>query len=299
MRLCMSELSRRDRQGSALIITILIVSVISSISFMVSALAISEFRKAGTLQDSIAAYYAAESGIEQGLLQYRLWHDAELSEETTQSAVTNTARVSPTETVGTPQKVPLAANSSSTYAVKMWFKGSAIGTVDTSGKPVVGAVSRQIVRDSALQIAGLGAKRLQLAWQAINPNTVARPGFDAKYFVEVIATGLKGGQQQTERTVIKDLDKGTQPYPVVFGLDTVQTIRVKPWDMSAVKYSLTLQDSSGKNILFDNQVSYIESTGTVGRAKRTLKIGIDRASGTGLESQDFVLYSGDNPILLQ
>jgi hypothetical protein len=155
-----------------------------------------------------------------------------------------------------------------------------------------------LYRDSVVQVAAVGAKTMQLAWVPITPNTVARPGFDAKYFVEVVATGLRNGQQATERTVIKDSMVGIQPYTITFGLDTVQSVRIKPWDMTAMKYSVALRDAQGQ-MQFDNQISYIESTGSAGRAKRTLRLGIDRASGTGLESQDFVLYSGNSSILLQ
>lgn len=293
----MSSERQSERQGSALIITILIVSVISTISFMVSALAISEFRKAGSLQDSIAAYYAAESGIEQGLLQYRLWHDAEISQEVYNAATAGAVRVTPTISTGTPFSVKLSPASSSTYAVKMWFKGMVIGQAKQDGTPELGVQSRQILRDSAVQISGASPKSLRLAWSPIGANGTIRAAGQPKYFVEVTASGVKNGQPQTERTVIKDTDPSQ--FQVNFDLDTVQSIRIKPWDMSALKYSLTLQDSQNKNMLFDNQISYIESTGTVGKAKRTLKVGVNRAGGTGLEAQDFVLYSGDNPILLQ
>lgn len=291
--------AKPGRRGSALIITILTVSVISSVSFMVSALAISEFRKAGILQDSIAAYYAAESGIEQGLLQYRLWHDAELSKEVAQAVGTLSVPVSPTESSGLPQRIPLLGQTSF-YDLKMWYKGLVIGGANQAGNPELGPLSKRVFRDSALEINGEGAKSLRLAWAPEGGNTVARTGgLNALYFVEVVATGLKSGRQQTERTVITNNELAVQPYPVTFGLDTVQTIRIKPWDMNAMRYSLTVQNASGQNMNFDNQVSYIESVGTAGKAKRTLRIGVSRSSGTALESQDFLFYAGDSPIILQ
>src|SRR5688572_1500501 len=106
------------RSGSALIITMLLLSVVASISFAVTALTISEFRKTAALQDSIGAYYAAEAGIEHGLLQYRLWHEAEIS-ELIQGKVarkqTVTADDSPTEEqdgLGQPQSYRLDGNGS-------------------------------------------------------------------------------------------------------------------------------------------------------------------------------------------
>ncbi len=315
------SLRRPVRQGSALIIMLLIISVISTASFSITALALSEFRKAGALQDSVAAYYSAESGIEHGLMQYRLWKDAELSREAYQDVhaglpVSQAHIPTKSPSQGQPQTFRLSGGSGAGYAVnagdkgtawydlKMWYRNNVIGKVqneaDPASKPVVDeTLSPRVYRDSAVQFSVKGADSLELAWQA-DPDTLQREsipgglpnidGVDYPYFVELILSTSDStcpSNLRLERVIFE----AHRSFPVAFNCD-YETLRIKPWGLPYVQYSLVLR-ANNQNTKFDNQISSILSTGYVGKAKRTLQVDINRSSGSLLEAADFLILSGD------
>ncbi len=322
------------RRGSALIITLLIVSIISSISVAVTTLTISEFRKASALQDSISAFYAAESGLEHGLMQYRLWHDVELSDEfyrgvhgVAQSdgsikATYDTSIIPTSSQSSHPQLFQLSGAadeaphfladtipsiSDLVYSLKMWFRDDRIGDVDGNGRPVVGPDSQRIYRDSALQLAiPQGAKTFSISWLPVGENTtqVLDPN-PAHYFIELDVSGVNASQQPvTQRSVCTDEGikvsqcSMTDYSPIEFNtLSFVpQRLRIKPWGMDSVKYSLRFYDINDRPLYFDTQYTNIESTGQVGSVKRKLSFKIHRASGTILEGNDFLLLTGGGDI---
>lgn len=314
------------RRGSALVMTILIVGVIASVAFSITALTLTEVRKASALQDSIGAYYTAEAGIEHGLMQYRLYHDAEISKELynkihANQTLTNTD--SPTEVRGTPQNYRidgvknvdplldqqrpgfllnnnLSQKGYAWYGLKMWYKGDRIGDVDASNNPVLGNNSKKILRDSALQLTiPNGTTQAVIAWEP-DPTAASnslRPETGFRYFIETIITSV--ADSELDRQIFSHLDR-TRPTNII-RLDNIagaKNLRIKPWDMSHMRYSIVFKDSSNNLVDFDNQISFIEATGYVGQAKRKLRIGINRATGTILESGDFLLLSGDSPIII-
>ncbi len=310
----MKHSRQENRKASALIITVLLISVIASVSFAVTGLTLAEFRKASTLQDSISAYYAAESGIEHGLMQYRLWRDAQISKEayaavhqsvawddsntpTQDGGSTQLFRIDGAGANSTPQFARSDAEKGTAwYGLKMWYKSDRIGDVE-NGQPVVGANSQRIFRDSAFPISVKGADKAEIAWQPEGANTVPRPPSNFCYFLEVIMTA-----QVTNdffRDVLPDNScQQTANYTKTINFPAgTDLVRVKPWDMDSVKYSLVLKNGDTP-INFDNGVTYIESTGQVGKAKRKLRVGISRSTGTILESQDFLLLSGEEPIII-
>jgi len=66
------------KNGSALIITLLVISVIASFAFVLARLGVSEIKQSSQLEDSEMAYQAAESGIEIGLLLFRYNRNVEV-----------------------------------------------------------------------------------------------------------------------------------------------------------------------------------------------------------------------------
>lgn len=74
----MIKLRKINQEGNALIVTLLVISVLASIAFTTSRLAISELRQTTQLEDSEMAYQSAEAGIESGLLLFRYNQDVEL-----------------------------------------------------------------------------------------------------------------------------------------------------------------------------------------------------------------------------
>lgn len=68
------------RVGSAMLIAMLVVSIISAVGFGVVGITIRQLRQQGSVAASTRAYQAAEAGLEYGLLQYRLAKTARLGE---------------------------------------------------------------------------------------------------------------------------------------------------------------------------------------------------------------------------
>lgn len=323
-----------SRRGSALVITLLMISIISTVSFSITALAISEFRKSSTLQDSIAAYYAAESGLEHGLLQNRIWRDAEISEEVYQQVRTAETTTLPQSVIptketnsGRPQTFRLSGvpgyvepggdKGTSWYNLKMFHRGAVIGAVDSNGRPVVDAQkSPRIYRDSALDLNVSGAYELQLAW---TPDPETRQSFISGgealqfgewYFVEVILSGktsLSAECDDVRRVLFvvgahnyfRD-DLTLNPPSVLISDCGYKSLRIKPWNMGYMKYSLVLRESSvvADTIKFDSNTGSIQSTGYSGRSKRTLQLQFSRSNKTILESEDFLFVSADENLTL-
>lgn len=316
-----------DRRGSALIITMLMVTVIASVSFAVTALALSEFRKAANIQDSIVAYYAAESGLEHGLMEYRLWHDAEISKEIYDNLQTGADLVIPTDKDGTAQSFRLtgttpgetlpnfvknddeAGKGKTWYDLKMFYRGDKVGEVDASGNPVVDAAkSPRVKRDSAAEYNVEGAKTFKFAWAPDpvtgSPATQPAPFPDPpgyRYFVQLTftSTGETTCPDRVNRILgSKDANDPLQRQDSVdIGGCNFTSVRIKPWNMNYAQYGFTLLDSSGSRMPVDQLRTSLVSTGYSGGAKRTLQLNLSRTIGTIIESGDFLFLSGDKPLV--
>jgi len=68
----------RVKSGSAMVITLLLLATVGSISFAIGRLFILDLTMSRIYDDSVVAYYAAESGVEEGLLRYRFNKNAEI-----------------------------------------------------------------------------------------------------------------------------------------------------------------------------------------------------------------------------
>ncbi len=68
----------RVKNGSAMVITLLLLATVGSISFAIGRLFILDLTISRIYDDSVVAYYAAESGVEEGLLRYRLNKNSEV-----------------------------------------------------------------------------------------------------------------------------------------------------------------------------------------------------------------------------
>lgn len=66
------------QRGSAIIVAVLLISAIGAVGFSFGRVFLSEFANATVHENGIFAYYAAESGIEEGFLRYRYSRDAEV-----------------------------------------------------------------------------------------------------------------------------------------------------------------------------------------------------------------------------
>ncbi|MCL5795765.1 MAG: hypothetical protein M1338_05435 [Patescibacteria group bacterium] len=140
----------KNSQGSALIITILLITAISTVLFSVARLTYSDLAQATRLEESITANYAAESGIELGLLSYRFNHEAETNNPLGSNCTSNN-NCAYTETLppntyhggsldldfastplslypSTPSSASSASASAPSASMRMWFMESQLGS---------------------------------------------------------------------------------------------------------------------------------------------------------------------------
>lgn len=68
----------KKKRGSAIVIAVLLITAIGMIAFSFGQVLVAELSNATILENSIPAYYSAESGIEEGFLRYRLDRNAEV-----------------------------------------------------------------------------------------------------------------------------------------------------------------------------------------------------------------------------
>lgn len=73
---------KKTKSGSAIIIALLLMAVISGAAFAIARLFYLDTSLGGLFVDSTVAYYASESGIEEGLLRYRFDRNAEVASKT-------------------------------------------------------------------------------------------------------------------------------------------------------------------------------------------------------------------------
>lgn len=73
----------KKRKGAALIIAVLLSAIVGSAAIGVSAIATRQVRISDTYNKGLVAFYAAESGLEQGLLQYKHNQNIEIPEDFT------------------------------------------------------------------------------------------------------------------------------------------------------------------------------------------------------------------------
>ncbi|MDP3003998.1 MAG: pilus assembly PilX N-terminal domain-containing protein [Candidatus Azambacteria bacterium] len=62
---------KNNQRGIALLLTVIIISVVLLITTLISNIVITQLKLAGDINDSVAAIYAADSGVEWQLYQIR------------------------------------------------------------------------------------------------------------------------------------------------------------------------------------------------------------------------------------
>ncbi len=116
----------RANNGSAMVITLLLLATVGSISFAIGRLFILDLAISQVYDDSTVAYYAAESGIEEGLLRYRFNKNTEIDpgesdqhDRVTRNSLVDFSKVTDyqvTETIGLPDP------TKKLYDIRMYFK---------------------------------------------------------------------------------------------------------------------------------------------------------------------------------
>ena len=301
----------KKSSGSALIITLLVVTVLIAIGFSTSRLTISEITQSTQLEDSEIAYQAAEAGVEMGLLLYRYDRDAQVPSDIIEGVTADTTEylryditegqeISSDDTMQT---------TNSYFDLLMYHKNN--GNIETvslrscdkrlydAGLCVqVDACPVSIEKEISCyenEDGNLFVVPALMQDQAVEYNTdgVSSMTLSYKYLDnETQATS----EQKVLVIIIPESDSESPQNIIVQSGDLIDTanaskIRIKPFGASLDSYILETTD----NINLDSRYTIIESTGYFNNTKRKLKVELDRATGSILSPYDFTIYSS-NPL---
>lgn len=288
---------QKTKSGSALIITLLVITVVSAIVFSVGRLAIGDLKMSTQLENSEQAYYAAEGGIETGLLLFR--YDTTRTLETTKGATAkdgNPLRVNlSTNKIIPPASYTPAAPPSSDIAfdLKEWYRNEAgveikvESTIDANGKTIPALAKDETVEYNIFNTNG----DLRIAWEYkdLTPSITDQLQMRLEYMAfnedkEVVARYLFMYNDRNKNNILRTL------LDVPLNGSNAKILRLKSWGANIDHYTI----SGDLDDKLDNQLSTIESTGYYGGAKRKLEITLDRTTGTLLGLHDFVLFGSSN-----
>lgn len=280
-----------NQRGAALLITLVLIAVIGSVAFSAGRLALSNFRQVAHLEDSLNAYTAASSGIEDALLRWRFDKNTQ-----TPSGCTGSSQIPTDETIlvtrvtlnATSQPVSNCFNptsqssqpdpSSIAYDLKIFHRlaPGVAEIVETSG------ATPALRQDQAAEydISDLSAS-ITVHWDAA---TTTNPPSQVRLEVSSIATDGS--------IVDKDLVASGNSR-VIRTNNNASLLRLRPYGADVDNYTITGAPTDSLSSRF----TVMESTGYFGDAKRKLKLRLDRLSGSILEQYDFVLFSGSGSVV--
>jgi hypothetical protein len=291
------------QSGSALLATILLTATIGLIGVGIARISLVDLRVASSFEDSAIAYAAAEAGIEEGLLRVRFDRNTEIPvanmrEETNQAELIN---LSSGVTLGSPVQrgVGPFTPSEQLYELRVWYKESQIGSSSSSDLQNPSYPYR-LYKDQTLElnVSNLRGQNLTFAYQA--PAGVA-----ARIETRIVrdncgSTGVfcETNKQFTDPSIGQTGITISVPSGPA---DGVYRLRIKPFlfvlgtqipaaPSSYIAYHLRPQVSDN---LVDAGITYIESTGYYGVARRTLIAKVERRTGTVLGVYDYALFSAD------
>lgn len=294
----------QSNTGNALLITMLVVVVISAIGLSVSRLTLSQVRQTSQLEDSVTAYYAAESGIEQGLLMWRYNRDVEvpanieggMSEQDQNAMRVDLDLMTVTYPTNILTEIP-QDRKKSYYDLRVWYKNPIVASnseevvcSDTSTSEMCTNPDRPIVdtgalpaleKDQAIEYNVEGLSDVTLKWDFVTDYGAA--GCDTCR-LEVTQINEDGDDVFKK---FYDYSQRSGRF-IDFSNENIRLLRLRVFGDSLKEYNLSV-DSPNK---MSSRYSTIESLGYYGNAKRKLQIKIDRATGSILGPYDFLLFQG-------
>lgn len=315
----------RDR-GSAIIIAFFLMAAISGITFAIARLFYLDTSASDIYENSSIAYYAAESGVEEGLLRYRFDRQSEvgtadavnrtnLNDRTVSSVAPNTSLSSITD-----------ANKKSIFDLRMSYKASfygnekaALSDIVLDGRDLASADYGDeylVPRDESVKIDITDAIGADVKLFVLMQNFADQfTGDKDKSFIEARVVGTSGGEQVEEKRALVTNTSTTgfssaviqmQPSPGcgsncyekenlitwIFGsgtFDTQNNQRVFLY-LKPIGCDIIIGLAPSTGSYISAPYTLVKSTGYYGGISRTLEAKIDRQSGTVYDLFDFVTY---------
>ena len=324
-----NDLSRLTSSGSALIITIILISAISGIAFSVGRLMASEIRQSTQLEHSMVAYYAAESGIERGLLMWRYNHDVQVPIENIDNdkynGMSNDVKMSwrinlssdglKDQNIIDDYTIPPLKRDNSYYDLRIWYKNPIIDEKSkevvctnsamnsgicakavSEGRPVTNTYNKPaLAKDQAVQYDVEGLEDIILDWEAVDHYyCLGTTDGKSNCHLEIIPIDSDGNVVVDFKWFLSYFKHKNVKYTL--SSDTT-VIRLRFFGNPLKDYSITVDNRWGAARSDPKKMSSryttIDSIGYFGLAKRRLQIKIDRFSGTIFGPSDFVIYQGE------
>ena len=268
------------KRGDALLLTLLMLAVVAPMVFAVGTLTIMETRGAGRLQDSIAAYYAAEAGIEESLLNWK--KDKDNVPDIPKQNLTN-----------------LGATCTTTdccYTVDVTDKGQSVGNFDQ----ITDSTNPTLLQDNSIEL-DLSSNKPDDVFFKFNSTSGAKSNLPSdascRYGIEVtyllnndagFTHHVYCENQNQQRIFLSTGATTLTGSQLTNNWGSTYKIRIKPINTD-IQYAYKTSNSNG---LVPLQQISIKSTGEYNQTKRTLEIKLDRNSGKIIGLFDFVIYAG-------
>lgn len=291
----------RRQPGSALVFVLIIVAGIVTVTIGAQRLSLVQFNQATREEDNLFAYYAAKSGIEDGLLRFRYQRNVEI-EASKVHRFDITDGISYGE-INAAQAITTVSNYNAAhqyYDAAISFKTDQIGDFNFTNNPP------RLEQDAELQLTGFPNSTiytdnyfLRYAFKFIGSDCRAKGAFVQ---LQEIVTSPSGQTTYTQRQAVVGannlVDSRGDNLPIATGANLSSFVRIRPY-YCPIQYAFTTATSAnGANggPQFDALQTKITATGYFGKTKRTLQAQIDRKSGTLINIYDFNLYSGEGSI---
>ncbi|QQG50009.1 MAG: hypothetical protein HZB70_00265 [Candidatus Berkelbacteria bacterium] len=297
----MSQLIAK-KKGSALVFVLIIIAGIMTVTIGAQRLSLIQFNQSAREEDNTFAFYAAKSGVEDGLLRFRHQRNVETAENKTHRFDV-TAGISFDE-IAANQTIETTLGykpSHQYYDLSIDYKTTQIGDFNFNNNP------SPLMQDDELQLTGFPNDTvysndyfLRYAFQFVGEGNCYSRGA----FVEIqqVVTTTTGQTTYSLRRAVAEpnnrVDSLGTNLPIATGSNLSSYIRIRPYHCN-VNYAFvtaTSPNSTGGGPKFDGLITNITATGYYGDTKRTLQAKVDRKSGTLIGIYDFNLYSGTGNI---
>lgn len=284
-----SRFKTQYHSGSALLVTLLLIGTIGAIILTLSRTNIIKLRIASSLNESQVAYYAAEAGIEEGLLAYRADRNIQVpykTGDTEPSSGSNNYRKVNLENLTDNSEIKEEIGDISTdnpyYELKVYYK-----------KDLLAA---KLVKDQIRELSVKNTETIRVKWNIEFNNGTSAPL--ARGAVEYTTLDKTNNMIKKTNPQLGYLSEGSFTVAGVDGLLQVKFVLQREAntaysDAQFANLRLKLEMTSLAGLI-DSGKTYVESIGHFGAVKRKLVAEVDRKSGALINIFDYTLYSKEN-----
>lgn len=280
---------QEKKEGSALMLALLVIALVSLASFAIGKVVLSEIGLSTSYGNQEVAYWAAEAGIEKGLLFYRL-------NEENPVYPTNSATYDDPD----PEIVSLSSDSqvSSIDPQTRTFELQITDLVDyTNGESFILAKDQGLtlrVPESDQDPANLLEVKYENMIDYSNGESELDDLEDSdNNFLYIRKTKDDGTFEPPEYLNKSRGPDSIHSLPMSSGDKYIQIRSFINNNRDKIKVTLTTNPSSSDNKYIGGPYTYIQSTGHYRGVKKKLEVKIDRESTTIFDIMDYVIYSED------